>query len=104
MRFLLGLFLCLKIFYIHFYYLRQGNENLCPHRPFLDRCETLDLRRMFAFLSFTSQMEVHSTGELLLSLSYLPAANRLGVVVMKARGLQSERLKDTIGNISPYIV
>lgn len=42
-------------------------------------------------------MEVHSTGELLLSLSYLPAANRLGVVVMKARGLQSDKLKDTIG-------
>ncbi|KAI5618571.1 synaptotagmin-13 precursor [Silurus asotus] len=42
------------------------------------------------------QMEVRSTGELLLSLSYLPAANRLGVVVMKARGLQSDKLKDTI--------
>ncbi|KAF4094437.1 hypothetical protein AMELA_G00014950 [Ameiurus melas] len=42
------------------------------------------------------QMEVLSTGELLLSLSYLPAANRLGVVVMKARGLQSDKLKDTI--------
>lgn len=38
-----------------------------------------------------------STGELLLSLSYLPAANRLGVVVMKARGLQSDKLKDNIG-------
>ncbi|XP_026988786.2 synaptotagmin-13 [Tachysurus fulvidraco] len=42
------------------------------------------------------QIELHSTGELLLSLSYLPAANRLGVVVMKARGLQSDKLKDTI--------
>ncbi|KAK3509901.1 hypothetical protein QTP70_019374 [Hemibagrus guttatus] len=42
------------------------------------------------------QMEVQSMGELLLSLSYLPAANRLGVVVMKARGLQSDKLKDTI--------
>ncbi|XP_063043812.1 synaptotagmin-13 [Engraulis encrasicolus] len=37
-----------------------------------------------------------SAGELLLSVSYLPAANRLGVVVMKARGLQSQRLKNTI--------
>ncbi|XP_052008199.1 synaptotagmin-13-like [Xyrauchen texanus] len=37
-----------------------------------------------------------SSGELLLSLSYLPAANRLGVVVMKARGLQSDKLKDNI--------
>ncbi|XP_051991952.1 synaptotagmin-13-like [Xyrauchen texanus] len=37
-----------------------------------------------------------SSGELLLSLSYLPAANRLGVVVMKARGLQSNKLKDNI--------
>uniref|UniRef100_A0A8C2ADV6 Synaptotagmin XIII n=1 Tax=Cyprinus carpio TaxID=7962 RepID=A0A8C2ADV6_CYPCA len=37
-----------------------------------------------------------SAGELLLSLSYLPAANRLGVVVMKARGLQSDKLKDNI--------
>ncbi|KAJ8252032.1 hypothetical protein COCON_G00213440 [Conger conger] len=37
-----------------------------------------------------------SAGEILLSISYLPAANRLGVVVMKARGLQSDRLKDTI--------
>ncbi|XP_018598919.2 synaptotagmin-13 isoform X2 [Scleropages formosus] len=35
-------------------------------------------------------------GELLLSVSYLPAANRLGVVVMKARELQSDKLKDTI--------
>ncbi|XP_067295594.1 synaptotagmin-13 isoform X1 [Pseudorasbora parva] len=43
------------------------------------------------------QQEVTSSaGELLLSLSYLPAANRLGVVVMKARGLQSDKLKDTI--------
>lgn len=49
-------------------------------------------------------MEVHSTGELLLSLSYLPAANRLGVVVMKARGLQSDEFKDTIGNTSHCIV
>jgi len=32
-----------------------------------------------------------------LSLSYLPAANRLGVVVMKARGLQSDKMKDNIG-------
>lgn len=38
-----------------------------------------------------------SAGELLLSLSYLPAANRLGVVVMKARGLLSDKLKDNIG-------
>uniref|UniRef100_A0A673GYH9 Synaptotagmin-13-like n=1 Tax=Sinocyclocheilus rhinocerous TaxID=307959 RepID=A0A673GYH9_9TELE len=37
-----------------------------------------------------------SSGELLLSLSYLPAANRLGVVVMKARGLHSDKLKDNI--------
>ncbi|XP_036391154.1 synaptotagmin-13 [Megalops cyprinoides] len=37
-----------------------------------------------------------SAGEILLSISYLPAANRLGVVVMKARGLQSDKLKDTI--------
>ncbi|XP_056615308.1 synaptotagmin-13 [Triplophysa dalaica] len=37
-----------------------------------------------------------SAGELLLSLSYLPAANRLGVVVMKARGLLSDKLKDNI--------
>ncbi|KPP68241.1 synaptotagmin-13-like [Scleropages formosus] len=37
-----------------------------------------------------------SAGEILLSISYLPAANRLGVVVMKARGLQSSKLKDSI--------
>ncbi|KAJ8344197.1 hypothetical protein SKAU_G00315260 [Synaphobranchus kaupii] len=37
-----------------------------------------------------------SAGEILLSISYLPAANRLGVVVMKARGLQSDKMKDTI--------
>ncbi|XP_062405645.1 synaptotagmin-13 isoform X3 [Sardina pilchardus] len=37
-----------------------------------------------------------SAGEMLLSISYLPAANRLGVVVMKARGLQSDRLKNNI--------
>ncbi|XP_066510487.1 synaptotagmin-13-like [Hoplias malabaricus] len=43
------------------------------------------------------QLDVTSSaGELLLSLSYLPAANRLGVVVMKARGLQSDKLKDNI--------
>ncbi|XP_056089800.1 synaptotagmin-13 isoform X3 [Rhinichthys klamathensis goyatoka] len=43
------------------------------------------------------QQEVTSSaGELLLSLSYLPAANRLGVVVMKARGLQSDKMKDNI--------
>ncbi|XP_065145556.1 synaptotagmin-13 isoform X1 [Paramisgurnus dabryanus] len=43
------------------------------------------------------QQEVTSSaGELLLSLSYLPAANRLGVVVMKARGLLSDKLKDNI--------
>ncbi|XP_043938502.1 synaptotagmin-13 [Protopterus annectens] len=38
----------------------------------------------------------NSVGELLLSVSYLPAANRLIVVVMKARGLHSESLKDVI--------
>uniref|UniRef100_A0A8C4RT24 Synaptotagmin XIII n=1 Tax=Erpetoichthys calabaricus TaxID=27687 RepID=A0A8C4RT24_ERPCA len=37
-----------------------------------------------------------SAGEILLSISYLPAANRLGVVVMKARGLQSDKMKDII--------
>ncbi|MBN3271425.1 SYT13 protein, partial [Polyodon spathula] len=37
-----------------------------------------------------------SVGEILLSISYLPAANRLGVVVMKARSLQSDKLKDVI--------
>uniref|UniRef100_A0A4W4FVD4 C2 domain-containing protein n=1 Tax=Electrophorus electricus TaxID=8005 RepID=A0A4W4FVD4_ELEEL len=48
-------------------------------------------------LQLPKQMEVTSSmGELLLSLSYLPAANRLGVVVMKARGLQSDKLKDNI--------
>jgi hypothetical protein len=44
-----------------------------------------------------NQQDVQSAGELLLSISYLPAANRLGVVVMKARGLQSDKLKDSIG-------
>uniref|UniRef100_A0A4W5NTQ9 Synaptotagmin XIII n=1 Tax=Hucho hucho TaxID=62062 RepID=A0A4W5NTQ9_9TELE len=42
------------------------------------------------------QQDIQSAGELLLSISYLPAANRLGVVVMKARGLQSDKLKDSI--------
>ncbi|XP_030622640.1 synaptotagmin-13 [Chanos chanos] len=42
------------------------------------------------------QQDVTSAGELLLSVSFLPAANRLGVVVMKARGLRSEKLKETI--------
>ncbi|XP_062326598.1 synaptotagmin-13 isoform X1 [Osmerus eperlanus] len=42
------------------------------------------------------QQEVLSAGELLLSITYLPAANRLGVVVMKARGLPSDKLKDCI--------
>ncbi|XP_038825657.1 synaptotagmin-13-like [Salvelinus namaycush] len=42
------------------------------------------------------KQDVQSVGELLLSISYLPAANRLGVVVMKARGLQSDKLKDSI--------
>ncbi|KAL4642125.1 synaptotagmin-13-like [Arapaima gigas] len=44
----------------------------------------------------SKQEEVLSAGEILLSISYLPAANRLGVVVMKARGLQSSKLKDSI--------
>ncbi|XP_041917150.1 synaptotagmin-13 isoform X2 [Alosa sapidissima] len=42
------------------------------------------------------QEVAESAGEILLSISYLPAANRLGVVVMKARGLQSDRLKNNI--------
>ncbi|XP_029622902.1 synaptotagmin-13 [Salmo trutta] len=42
------------------------------------------------------KQDIQSAGELLLSISYLPAANRLGVVVMKARGLQSDKLKDSI--------
>lgn len=49
------------------------------------------------FLCLFQQEVASSAGELLLSLSYLPAANRLGVVVMKARGLQSDKLKDNIG-------
>lgn len=44
-----------------------------------------------------SQNTSSSVGEILLSISYLPAANRLGVVVMKARDLQSHKLKDIIG-------
>ncbi|KAM6945702.1 synaptotagmin-13 [Aplochiton taeniatus] len=36
------------------------------------------------------------SGELLLSISYLPAANRLGVVVMKARGLHRDTLQHSI--------
>ncbi|XP_078077494.1 synaptotagmin-13 [Mustelus asterias] len=39
---------------------------------------------------------VTSPGEILLSISYLPAANRLIVVVMKARHLNSDKLKDLI--------
>ncbi|XP_035591451.1 synaptotagmin-13-like [Oncorhynchus keta] len=42
------------------------------------------------------KQDVQAAGELLLSISYLPAANRLGVVVMKARGLQSDKLKNSI--------
>ncbi|XP_010880326.2 synaptotagmin-13 [Esox lucius] len=42
------------------------------------------------------QLDIQSAGELLLSISYLPAANRLGVVVMKARGLQLDKLNDSI--------
>lgn len=49
------------------------------------------------FIVFDFQEVTSSAGELLLSLSYLPAANRLGVVVMKARGLLSDKLKDNIG-------
>ncbi|XP_067902923.1 synaptotagmin-13 isoform X2 [Heterodontus francisci] len=39
---------------------------------------------------------VKSPGEILFSINYLPAANRLIVVVMKARCLNSEKLKDLI--------
>ncbi|NXE45144.1 SYT13 protein, partial [Casuarius casuarius] len=37
-------------------------------------------------------------GEVLLSISYLPAANRLLVVVIKAKNLHSKQLKDLLGN------
>ncbi|NXQ79190.1 SYT13 protein, partial [Nyctibius grandis] len=37
-------------------------------------------------------------GEVLLSISYLPAANRLLVVIIKAKNLHSEQLKDLLGN------
>ncbi|XP_078404978.1 synaptotagmin-13 isoform X2 [Cetorhinus maximus] len=39
---------------------------------------------------------VTSPGEILLSINYLPAANRLSVVVMKARHLNLDKLKDLI--------
>ncbi|XP_068017693.1 synaptotagmin-13 isoform X1 [Melanerpes formicivorus] len=37
-------------------------------------------------------------GEVLLSVSYLPAANRLLVVIIKAKNLHSKQLKDLLGN------
>ncbi|NXG24458.1 SYT13 protein, partial [Grallaria varia] len=37
-------------------------------------------------------------GEVLLSISYLPAANRLLVVIIKAKNLQSRQLKDLLGS------
>ncbi|NXH17262.1 SYT13 protein, partial [Bucco capensis] len=37
-------------------------------------------------------------GEVLLSISYLPAANRLLVVIIKAKNLLSKQLKDLLGN------
>ncbi|XP_035184404.1 synaptotagmin-13 isoform X1 [Oxyura jamaicensis] len=37
-------------------------------------------------------------GEVLLSISYLPAANRLLVVIIKAKNLHSKQLKDLLGN------
>ncbi|NXC37962.1 SYT13 protein, partial [Penelope pileata] len=37
-------------------------------------------------------------GEVLLSISYLPAANRLLVVIIKAKNLHSKQLKDLFGN------
>nr|XP_032647662.1 synaptotagmin-13-like [Chelonoidis abingdonii] len=36
-------------------------------------------------------------GEILLSISYLPAANRLLVVLIKAKNLHSKQLKDLLG-------
>ncbi|KAL1007042.1 hypothetical protein UPYG_G00081140 [Umbra pygmaea] len=47
-------------------------------------------------LQLPKQQDIQSAGELLLSISYLPAANRLGVVVMKARGLQLDKLNDSL--------
>ncbi|XP_067849739.1 synaptotagmin-13 [Heptranchias perlo] len=47
-------------------------------------------------LKAPEQNSVTSSGEILLSINYLPAANRLIVVVMKARHLNSEKLKDLI--------
>ncbi|NXJ16155.1 SYT13 protein, partial [Odontophorus gujanensis] len=37
-------------------------------------------------------------GEVLLSISYLPAANRLLVVIIKAKNLHSKQMKDLLGN------
>lgn len=41
-------------------------------------------------------------GEVLLSISYLPAANRLLVVVIKAKNLHSKQLKDLLGSGECY--
>lgn len=50
------------------------------------------------FLCVPFQEPSTGHGEVLLSISYLPAANRLLVVIIKAKNLHSKQLKDLLGN------
>lgn len=55
---------------------------------------------LYKILTFPFHCQEPSTGhgEVLLSISYLPAANRLLVVIIKAKNLHSKQLKDLLGN------
>ncbi|XP_051885181.1 synaptotagmin-13 [Pristis pectinata] len=52
--------------------------------------------RTDSWISLTAPVKDSSHGEILLSISYLPAANRLIVVVMKAQHLNTDKLKDPL--------
>ncbi|XP_005987027.1 synaptotagmin-13 [Latimeria chalumnae] len=63
----------------------------------LPKMGTLSGEDYWADLKVLDKDPAACLGEILLSVSYLPAANRLIVVVMKARKLRSDTLKDVIG-------
>ncbi|XP_069751898.1 synaptotagmin-13 isoform X2 [Narcine bancroftii] len=52
--------------------------------------------RTDSWISLTAPEKVTSHGEILLSINYLPAANRLVVVIVKAQHLNTDKLKDLI--------
>lgn len=85
------IFYCTDLCLFHVSHSLAVNHLLC-----VEKGKKYTLAIPFLFLPELQEPDT-GYGEVLLSISYLPAANRLLVVLIKAKNLHSKQLKELIG-------